>query len=385
MVKRTFLAAASLMAFAAAFAQENKQMLSSIEEKNIGDYYIEYTYNEDETLKSLECTDTYGTSMKEFKYNDAGQVTEINLYAWNSFEFVQYAYVQYSYNDQGLLEWRRNWNFNDYGQMPENYDAQIAYTYDSDGNVATKVTDLYIANIDDYALMDSTTYTYSNGRLGRMDCYRGDGSLNSYYIYAYDARGSLETETNYNTVDGTASTAQRYSRREYAYDRSGNLKTLIYYLATSMGGFNMPQDSTEYFYDETVGIDEIVYAVDPEETKDFDQYLKSKMEGYSIYSLEEMDMKLSLTQLYEYNYEDFHASSVVDTEMSPASEPRVFVSGGTAYVLGMEDKDADYVLYDLSGRVMMSGTLAYGTLDIYWLNDGYYVLSVGGKSIKFRK
>lgn len=360
-------------------------MLFSIEEKNIGDYYIEYSYNENGTLHSLECTDGYGTTKKDFIYNDAGQLEEVRHYAWNYFEFLPYGYVKYSYNDKGLLEWRRNWNIDDYGNFKEKYDAEIAYSYDDDGNVVEKVTELYIENNDAYALMDSTTYTYSNGRLGRMDCYRGDGALSSYYIYGYDARGNLELETNYNSQDGTAMNAQTYSRREYQYDRSGNLKRLIYYLATSMGGFNMPQDSTEYFYDETVSADNIVYPYDPDESREYEQYQKSKIEGYSVYSLEEMDMKLSLTQLYEYSYEDFRASSIETAEMDGTAEPKVFVSGGTAYVLGMADKDAGYVLYDLNGRVMMSGKLLHGTLDIYWLHDGYYVLTVGGKSIKFQK
>lgn len=385
MIKTFILATASLTACTAAFAQQGKQMLTSVEEKNIGDYWIEYAYNADGTLHYLESTDEYGTSNKLFNYNDAGQVVSIDFAAWNGFAFEPYSYVEYKYNDKGLLEWRRNWNFDDNGNKKDFYDAEIRNSYDEDGNLLYKVTYLYMENVADYVLMDSTTYTYSNGRLGRMDCYNKNGGLSSYYIYEYDARGDLEAEINYNTPYGTAASAETYSKREYQYDRSGNLKRLIYYLGTSMGGFNMPQDSTEYFYDESVSIDDVVYPVDPEETKNFENYLKSKIEGYSVYSLEEMDMKLSLTQVYEYTYEDFRPTSVKSIEVAKSAEPKVFVSGGTAFVLGFEDKDADYVIYDLSGRVVMSGKMAHGTVDVYGLHDGYYVLSVGDNNIKFRK
>ena len=385
MIKTFILAAASLAAFTAAMAQENKQWVSMVEEKNIGGYRIQYFYNEDGTLQSLESTDDQGTTNKVFTYNDAGQVVSIDFGAWNGWVFEPYSYVEYDYNDQGLLAARRNWNLDDDGNKKDFYDAEIRNSYDEDGNLLYKVTYLYMENVADYVLMDSTTYTYSNGRLGRMDCYNKNGGLSSYYIYEYDARGDLEAEINYNTPYGTAASAETYSKREYQYDRSGNLKRLIYYLGTSMGGFNMPQDSTEYFYDETVSIDDVVYPVDPEETKDFENYLKSKIEGYSVYSLEEMDMKLSLTQVYEYSYQDFRPVSVKSIEVPKSDEPKVFVSGGTAFVLGYEHKDADYAIYDLSGRMVMSGKMAYGTVDVYGLHDGYYVLSVGDNNIKFRK
>ena len=259
MKKTLLLAAASLLTYTAAFAQNGKQMLETIEETNIGDNLISYYYNSDELLDSIVAVDYYGTTSKVFTYNDDNQVERIDCYSYNGFEFEMYSYILYGYNDEGQKIWRQNWNVLPEGSWDDRYDAEITYAYNPDGSLLSQVTYLLYRNSNTYERMDSTVYRYSSGRLGRTDCYTGDGSLNSYYTYSYDPRGYMETELNYMSVDGTSSNVEVYSKRDYEYDRSGNLKEVVYYLANSSSEFSIPQDSTSYVYDTSVSADNLVY------------------------------------------------------------------------------------------------------------------------------
>ena len=90
MKKTLLLAAASLLTYTAAFAQNGKQMLETIEETNIGDNMIFYYYNSDELVDSIVAVDYYGTTSKAFTYNDDNQVERIDCYSYNSFEFEKY-------------------------------------------------------------------------------------------------------------------------------------------------------------------------------------------------------------------------------------------------------------------------------------------------------
>ena len=63
----------------------------------------------------------------------------------------------------------------------------------------------------------------------------------------------------------------------------------------------------------------------------------------------------------------------------------VFVHGGTMFVLGNVDRNAQAVITDMDGRVRMNATLNNGILDVYSLGSGLYILSVDGQSVKFRK
>ena len=174
-------------------------------------------------------------------------------------------------------------------------------------------------------------------------------------------------------------------KRAYEYDRSGNLKEVVYYLANSSSEFSIPQDSTSYVYDTSVSADNLVYPIDPEEPEDYEPYLKSQLNGYSIYNLEEYDMKLALTQVFVYNWGDFHPLGVDKAMTAEGSDVKVYVSGGTAFILGLEDKGCDYAIYDMMGRTVLSGQLAGGTVDVCPLHDGYYILSVDGHNVKFRR
>lgn len=367
---------------ACAFAQQDKIMLETIDETNIGEYRMTYSYNNDQQLAYLVCDNMYDTYKKEFIYDENKNVNHIWLYVWDGFDWVTTSDIEYTLDSNGNVVSRKNWNWNG-GIKPDYYDAEITYSYDADGNRTSSVTHLFYG--DRYAVVDSTAYKYSGGRLTKRESYSGnEGELviNNYDLYSYNAKGQLEEEVNYMS-DGTGMPATPYCKHAYTYDRKGNMLSQAYSLTTSSGNF-VVQDSTAYEYNTEIDAENIVYPVDPEEPEDYADMIASQLTGYTVYNLEEISGNLALTQIYEYTYSPF-VSGIKDMAAEGETSVSVAVSGETLFVMGVQDKDSEAVVTDMNGRVVMQGNLNSGMLDICRLNDGLYILSVEGNSVKFRK
>lgn len=370
-----------LAAGACAFAQQEKIMLETIDETNIGEYRMTYSYNNDQQLAYLVCDNMYDTYKKEFIYDSNKNVNQIWLYAWDGFEWIVTADIEYKLDDKGRLVNRKNWNWNT-DVRPDYYDGEIKYAYDDEGNLASKVTYVFVGT--GYELVDSTAYKYTGNRLIKREAYSvtdGNKMLNNYDVYTYNAKGQLTEEVNY-MFDGGGVSSVPYCKLNYKYDRKGNMLSEAYFLTTTTGRFQV-QDSTSYIYNTDIDASQIVYPVDPEEPEDYADALKSQMTGYTVYNLEEMTGKLVLTQIYEYSYSPF--VSAVKDKVADKAKVSAAVSGETLFVMGLQDKSAEAVITDMNGRVVMQGKMNAGILDIFRLDRGMYVLSVEGRNVKFRK
>lgn len=380
-MKRILTLSLLLAAGACAFAQQEKIMLEAIDETNIGEYRMTYSYNNDEQLAYLVCDNMYDTYKKEFIYDENKNVNHIWLYAWDGFDWIVTADIEYNLDENGRLVNRKNWNWNS-EVKPDFYDAEIKYEYDDNGNMTNKVTYLFVGS--GYEVVDSTAYKYNSNRLMKREVYSvsgGEKTLNNYDVYTYNSKGQLTEEVNY-MYDGGGVSAVPYCKHNYEYDRKGNMLSEAYFLTTTTGKFQV-QDSTSYTFNTDIDASQVVYPVDPEEPADYEDALKSQMTGYTVYNLEEMTGELVLTQIYEYSYSPF--VSAVKDKVADKAKVSAAVSGETLFVMGLQDKSAEAVITDLNGRVVMQGNINAGMLDIFRLDKGMYVLSVEGQNVKFRK
>lgn len=78
-------------------------------------------------------------------------------------------------------------------------------------------------------------------------------------------------------------------------------------------------------------------------------------------------------------------TSVESVKTASEDNISVVIDGDFGLVFGVKDRFADFVITDLAGRVVLKGNLKSGTFAPYLLNRGVYVLTVEGKSVKFRK
>lgn len=383
---KKLISMALLAVSVSAFAQDDKLMLTSREETNIGYYSVGYAYNAAQMLDTLICVNEVADYKSTYHYDEDGLLVSVTTGVYDGFTWIDNAEVTYAYDEQGRKIERRNYNFVN-GLKPDYSDGIINYGYDADGNMLYSKTYVYMGKDENeenaYMYSDSTAYIYSQSRLTKKETWNvRSGEISQFDAYTYTAKGYLESATTYFPYNGVD---EPYSKELYGYDRKGNMTYRNYYLANSAGQFRTVQDSISYIYDTDVDFSSIVYGVDPEEIAEFEKCMQSKIDMYEKYVLEEYTGNLGFTECYEFTYAPFK-SSVAETAMGGDKDAlSVFVHGGTLFVLGNVDRNAQAVITDMDGRVRMNATLNNGILDVYSLGSGLYILSVDGQSVKFRK
>lgn len=373
MKKNLLLFAVMLSCGLGGYAQGEKQALKKIEETVIGDYDATYYYRPDGLIDYRVGNDYYGTYKVTFTYDENNNVVKRELFSDDAFGgWFCNGYTVYDYDSEGKMLRRRNWNSDDYGNFNENPDGDETYEYNEDGTLKQTTMMFLVGN--NYELYNKGTYTYQNGRLVKFEVVVGnEEKKDSYDTYEYDGRGRLVWEGHY-LYNGSAASLD--TQRRYHYDRNSNLESEAYSIGTTV------QDSTYYYYSNEKAED-FIYPVDLEEPKTYMDYLYNKMTGYQKYNLEESIGQLVKTETYEFTYGDM--TSVESVKDAAKGNISVVVDSDFGFVLGLEDRDAEYAIYDLSGNMVKKGTLRNGTFDSYLLNNGVYVFSVNGQNAKFRK
>lgn len=371
-MKRILLMLAMGLSCSLSFYAQGKQALKSIEEKKIGEYYMNYFYRADGLIDYRQGEDYYGFYKIAFKYDDNNNVIRRELYQDYDFVLTLVAYHEYEYDNDGKLIRKRNWNMLDDGSFAADSDGDETYVYNADGTLKESTMMALVGN--KYELYKKNTYSYNEGKLTKMEI-AGPNGPDSYDTYSYDARKRLSWEGHYSYYGATPSLD---SQRRYWYDRNSNLLSESYSLGSVV------QDSTYYFYSNEKAED-YVYPYDLEEVPVpvYMDYLYNKITGYQKYNLEESLGELVETERYEFNYGDLTSVEAVKTVSE--GNVSVVIDGDFGLVFGVKDRFADFVITDLAGRVVLKGNLKSGTFAPYLLNRGVYVLSVEGKSVKFRK
>jgi hypothetical protein len=121
-------------------------------------------------------------TVEEYEYIN-GQISKVIL---------QYAYNTYEYNTSGQLIKVTNYNAN--LNSPTGYIILKIYTYQySDDGKKTKETIGYpMINSSEYNL-----FSYTDGRLSKVENYGNSNTLVNYTVYEYDGSGQLIKEVNY--------------------------------------------------------------------------------------------------------------------------------------------------------------------------------------------
>ena len=181
---KKLISMALLAVSVSAFAQDDKLMLTSREETNLGYYSVEYVYNEDQMLDTLTCINEYADYKQTYHYDEDGFLVSIVTGVWNGFAWIDNAEVTYAYDEQGRKIERRNYNFVS-GLKPDYSDGIINYGYDADGNMLYSKG--YIYGKDEngenkYLYSDSTAYIYSQSRLTKKETWK-TGEISQFYLY----------------------------------------------------------------------------------------------------------------------------------------------------------------------------------------------------------
>lgn len=298
------------------------------------------------------------------RYNEQNQLVRLDGYQFIYNQWKHVYYIEYTYNNQGLISSRTNYNNMD-GEFEQG--GIYEYFYDDNGNLIK--SELTMAEV----LYTIVEYTYENNRLATeiwsyADFFgQSDEFVQSERLrYTYNAEGKL-TLVNYDIYD--AGGWDDYATRTYTYNEAGN--------CTEVHAYDANENETErsIFYYDNRTLSETLMPWNPEMVR------PETFSNTNIYTTEEfwtLDANLVLQYMcdYEYTYADIDAVGLLDVEQLPLTltpnpaENLVMISGLNEGVHQME-------IIDLSGRVVMKDNIVNLTLiDLSTLQNGCYLVKV---------
>lgn len=335
---------------------------------NTDDYYLNcnYYYDSQRRLQAIyEIVPAKYELIDSIRYNEYNQMVRLDGYQLLNNEWKNVYYIEYTYNNQGLLASRSN--YNNFGGEFE-LGGIYEYFYNSNGQITTM--ELTMADM----LLQIVEYEYENGLLATETWSYADDpfspnttfSANERMDYSYNNDGNL-TLITYNTFDGFAWGV--YGTRTYTYNEAGNCTEVHAY-----DGNGNETERSLFTYDNRL-LEETLMPWTPEMTR------PQTFNNRNLYTLEEywaLDANFTLQYVcdYEYNYVDIDAVGLADVEQLPLTiapnptESLITLSGLKEGVHQME-------VIDMAGRVVMTQEIKNNAIiNLSSLQKGCYIVKV---------
>lgn len=334
---------------------------------NTDDLYItcEYHYDAYHRLTSVhEIVPAEYELIDSIRYNEQNQMVRLDGYQLMGNTWVNVYYIEYTYNNQGLIASRAN--YNNFGGEFE-LGGLYEYFYNQQGQLIS--TDLTMGDM----LLQMVEYEYANGLLTTETWSYADDpfasnstfTANERIDYSYN-EGKLSLIT-YNTFAGYS--WEVYGTRTYTYNEAGNCTEVHAY-----DGNGNETERSIFTFDNRL-LEETLMPWTPEITR------PETYTNKNIYRLEEywaLDANFTLQYVcdYEYNYVDIDAVGLTDVKESPLNitpnptKDVIILSGLKEGVHQME-------IIDMAGRVMMQGSITNNaTINLSDLQKGCYLVKV---------
>ena len=335
---------------------------------NSDDNYINCYYSYDASRRLISVYELIPAEYElidSIRYNEQNQMVRIDGYQLMGNYWKHVYYLEYTYNNQGLLASRSNYNnFDGVFELGGTYE----YFYNSNGQITR--AELTMSDV----LYQAVDYEYYNGFLtseiwSYSDFFSSSDELfpSERIDYTYNNQGNVSL-IEYSSYDGVG--WDLYGETTYTYNEDGN--------CTEVHSYDANQNETErsiFTFDNRL-LEETLMPWTPELTRP--QTYNNK----NIYRIEEywaLDVNFTLQYVcdYEYNYIDVNAEvGLEDVEANPLTlspnptKDVIILSGLKEGVHQME-------IIDMAGRVMMKGSITNNaTINLSDLQKGCYLVKV---------
>lgn len=383
-MKKNLLLVAALVAVASSSNADDANTLSAIT-TDTGYESYEFTYDENNLVTKedffvkLSSGDEVGYN--EFTYNEKNQLIQDDTWQYKSEsgEFKRVCYVQYTYDEQGRVATRVNYNnFGDEFILG----GLLEYTYDDAGNLL-KVTSYW--DLDKTMLFQIDEYTYENGVNVLMTTTLsnfGRSEMIAKLEKKYDDQNRLIEQINYDKDSNTSELIKR-SINKYEWSDSGIITKSLYTLSGT------EVDREEYYYHEAP-VSSVIY---PRENEMIDRNFmlnngKNALKYYAVYAMDQNSDKLHLYDIFNFVYVDDPdgGKNGVDCVASGADLRNMSVirSGEEAVIKGVV-RGETVRIYDMAGNLVESTIANAGVYNVSNLAKGNYVVVNGSRVLKFSK
>jgi len=339
-----------------------------------------FEYNEDGKVASrFHVEDWYdGFVFKDvFTYNELGQLVEDNT--WQELadftDLKNVCRLKYTYDEQGRLKTRDNYNVFNMTTFEFEHSACIVYDYDDMGR---KLRDTYYWANDLKTPFMYLDYTYdADDRLARVeetqyDMYYQDYLTLGATTYEYNSKGQLTKET-YVSLDGV----QEYPVSCEVYSYIGN--DVVRH--ESQTGDGIANSRFEFDYDMTVPVSDVLYPESHEYKIESSHNFAHKRLRDKVW-IADMDDVLQYSHDMNYTYEENTANAIQNVNADNATKFVYNVENGKIHLNG----ETMVRVMDMSGKTVLS-TTSNSDIDLSSLPTGSYVVSTRtmGKAANFTK
>lgn len=300
------------------------------------------------------------------RYNDLGQLVRLDGYQLIDSEWKHVYYIEYTYNNRGLIVTRSNYN-----EMYGEFELGGIYEYFYNEQDQITRSELLFMNslyqVVDYVYQDglllSETWSYSDP-FSFSEVFEPAEKI--YYTYT-DNRLTTVYDSIYDVVDGW----MYYGKQTYVYDQLGNTTEYHHYDAN-----DKEIERSVYVFDQRT-VEETLIPWTPEIVR------PRTFNNVNIYTREKywtLDTELVLQYVgdYIYTYVDIDAVGLTDVEQLPlaiAPNPAENVITLSGFGEGVYKMD----ILDMSSRIVMSANVNNSMqINLSQLESGCYLVRISG-------
>ena len=297
-------------------------------------------------------------------------------------DFIPVAYVDLSYDNQGRVCERVNYNNWEasYGRVVWTLGGVITYEYDAQGRKSSEK--IYFA-LDKKDLFMDTRFSYDDaGRLvSREDwlyTYGGESRLNARLTYLYSDGKLMRIQEEAYNMETNEMETEGYTR--YRWTSAGSLAAIEYQSATTK-----IQEAKYFQYPPNP-----LPASDIKFPYEFDNPVENEIYGYmteapELYELHRADMNSGVVDMvasYIYEYRDADTGGLAPTWLDAAT-PVFSRDGETLRIQGLTP-DAKITIMTADGKTVTQ--CRYGTsVDLSSLAAGLYLVATPSGAFKIIK
>lgn len=377
---------ATLLFSSVVFAQQYEYKLTEINSKVVPDYY-KYMYDEangrlDSATHYFESDGYIFDCTNKYVYDEKGnEVQERGFQKFEGDDFYTYTmYINYTYDDQGRVTSRTNFNRDFYGGDQFILGGVYEYIYEGD-KLVQRNSYWDLERTDKF---EEVKYSYDEqGRLSEENYYSSifdDGlqfANGTKYIYNDEGRLSekIKTVANMITYEPEAGGGE-----EFTYSADGNIVKWLRYNRNP----EEPEDIEYFTFDTDLKKENTLYPVEKE--WDGTIYLNSQNAVLSdtVYQTD-WTGQLGVYDILEMKYEPVVTTGISTVRPATQTMMQVSYENGTVRLTGVKDNEQVRV-YSASGLMMTDNKYnSKEGVDLSSLPTGAYIISSNEGSVKVLK
>lgn len=364
-MKKFLLCACAFAAVLSANAQFER--LRSIEASDALENEVFY-YNENGTLDYRYREELWVDGFiyqERLVYNEKNQIVRDET--WQDLEYIgEYVFVnycEYSYDDQGRMKTRDNYNSWDNVNM--DWCARIVFEYDEQGRLAKEVT--YWPNSLDDPFMEMVYEYDSAGNMylateRQKEFFSGEWMDLGYLTYKYDAKGRMTSNDYYIIENGE----EKHNSTEIVTYMGEDITRI-----QSLDGNGNVHERYDFYYDKDVDGDYIYMPTTPEWKMDAPTSLAHKRTKESIYLMNNNTDQLAYSHDLDFVYEPNDAAGI--SKLVNNDFALRYSAAGKTVSFGNRS-NTDVRVTDMSGATVLH-TNTNGHVDLSTLPQGNYIVS----------